>query len=73
MRVLEHAGSLRRAAVCDRVDDRGEGADDRVASDVRNDGRGTAIAALLAHAPDAIRGDRGANASLVLRAGAAIV
>ena len=48
------------------VGDRGEAADDRVACDVRNDGRGTPIATLLAHAPDAIRGDgsapRGAHA-----------
>jgi hypothetical protein len=47
------------------VGDRGEAADDRVACDVRNDGRGTPIATLLAHAPDAIRGDGSATAVLM--------
>lgn len=47
------------------VGDRGEAADDRVACDVRNDGRGTPIATLLAYAPDAIRGDGGATAVLM--------
>ena len=47
------------------VGDRGEAADDRVACDVRNDGRGTPIATLLAHAPDAIRGDGSAPAVLM--------
>jgi hypothetical protein len=47
------------------VGDRGEAADDRVACDERNDGRGTPIATLLAHAPDAIRGDGSATAVLM--------
>jgi hypothetical protein len=35
---------------------------------VRNDGRGTPIATLLAHAPDAIRGDGSATAVLMREA-----
>jgi hypothetical protein len=44
---------------------RGETADNRVACEVRNDGRRTPIATLLAHARDAIRGDGSATAVLM--------
>jgi hypothetical protein len=61
MRVLEHVGIARTARGLRSVGDRGEAADDRAACDMRNDGRGTRIATLLAHARDAIRGDGSAR------------
>ena len=61
-------GSLGRPRGLRSVGDRGEAADDRVACDVRNDSRGTPTATLLAHAPDAIRGDGSATAVLMREA-----
>ena len=55
------AQDVRTAPGLRSVGDRGEAADDRAACDVRNDGRGTPIATLLAHARDAIRGDGSAR------------